>query len=136
ESTLSNYISASDIDVTDLTDDVRGYRITSTGTIRSALEPLQAVWPFDVYQSGYQLKCVRRGNAAVVSIPASKLDARPYGAAPGTELTVDREMDSQLPREVALKYLDAQREYDIGEQRAERKTTDSINKIEVEIPVS
>lgn len=133
---LSNYISASDIDVTDLTDDVRGYRITDTGSIRSSLEPLQAVWPFDVYQSGYKLKFVRRGNASVVSIPASKLDARPYGAAPGTELTIEREMDSQLPREVALKHLDAQREYDIGEQRAERKTTDSINKIELEIPVS
>jgi hypothetical protein len=44
-------------------------------------------------------------------------------------------MDSILPRRVSLKYLDFDREYDIGEQYAERLNTDAINVSALDMPL-
>lgn len=131
----SNLLTAADIDVTGLLGTVRGYRVGSVAAIRSALEPLQGAWPFDVVQSGYQIKFRPRGQSSVATIPAAMLDARKSGEAPGVEITNAREMDSVLPRRVTLKYLDTSREYDIGEQYAERLNTDAINIRDLELPL-
>ncbi len=131
----SNLLDASDIDVTDLTDSVRGYRIGGVSSIRAALEPLQAAFPFDVVQSGYTLSFIRRGNASVATITDDELDARSAGNAPGVQFTMSREMDSVLPRRVTIKYIDGTREYDAGEQLWERTNTDAINTLSMELPI-
>jgi hypothetical protein len=105
----SGLLSAGDIDATALTQDVRGYRVGSVGAIRSALEPLQAAWPFDVRQHGYKIQCVARGGSSVVTIPAADLDARSGGNSPGVQITTSREMDSQIARRVTVQHLDYDR---------------------------
>lgn len=132
---LASGLTPADIDVTALTDEVRGYRVTQTGAIRAAIEPLQSAWPFDVIQSGYKIKAVKRGGATVATIPAELLDARAAGEAPGPQITIVREMDTQLPRRVSIKHMDIAREYDIGEQYAERGGGDSISIREMEMPI-
>ena len=131
----SGLLTAADLDITALTQTVRGYRIGSLGSIRAALEPLQAAWPFDIVQAGYKIKFVARGGASVVTIPASDLDARSDGSAPGVQLTTVREMDSQLPRRVTVQYLDHAREYNTGVQYAERLNTSSVNSLTLELPI-
>lgn len=123
----SNLLTAGDLDVSLLTASVRGYGVKSVGTIRSSIEPLQGAFPFDVVQAGYQIKCIPRGQASVATIDVSELDARAGGNAPGVQLTRMREMDSMLPVKVSLKYLDVDREYNIGEQYAERLNTTAVN---------
>ena len=44
-------------------------------------------------------------------------------------------MDTQLPNRVSVTHLDYQREYDIGEQYAERLNTLSINLRTIEMPI-
>ena len=61
---------AGDIDVNRASQSVRGYRIGTVGAIRSALEPLQAAWPFDVRQHGYKIQFVAR--AAHPSSPSRR----------------------------------------------------------------
>ena len=100
---------------------VRGYLIASQGSIRSALEPLQAAWPFDVVQRGYKIKFLPRGGSSVVRIDADDLDAHSVSGKPGVQITTSREMDSQLPRVLTIKHVDYDREYEAGEQRAERQ---------------
>jgi hypothetical protein len=131
----SGLLDSGDIDVTALTADVRGYRICSLGAIRAALEPLQGAWPFDVVQHGYTLRFVPRGGSSVVTIPATDLDARAAGNAPGVQITTSREMDSQLPQRVTVKHLDYSREYDTGSQYAERLTTSAINAMVLDLPI-
>lgn len=132
----SNLLSAGDIDVTELTDSVRGYRVSQLGAIRGALDPLRAAWPFDVVQHGYQIKFKRRGSASVATIPSSQLDARAAGEAPGVQITDSREMDLMLPRRVDVSYLDATREYDINKQMSpERTSTESISIRSVDLPI-
>lgn len=131
----SSLLDAGDIDVTALTSEVRGYRIGSVGAIRAAIEPLQAAWPFDVVQHGYQIKFVARGGSSVVTIPAADLDARSDGSAPGVQITTSREMDSQIPRRVTVQHLDYDREYDAGSQYDERLNTDAINATTLDLPI-
>lgn len=133
----SNLLSSSDIDVTDLaTDMVRGYKVQGVGSIRSALEPLQSVFPFDIRPHGYEIQFVRRGNASSVAIDSVELDAREAGSKIGPLLTIPREMDTQLPVSVTLKHLDPTREYDTGAQTASRYNTDAVNSSELDLLIS
>lgn len=135
ESLQSGLLTSGDIDVTSLTQEVRGYRVGSIGAIRAALEPLQAAWPFDVVQHGYQIRYVMRGGSSVVTIPAADLDARGAGQEPGVQITTSREMDSQLPRRVTVQHLDYDREYNAGSQYAERLNTAAINAMVLDLPI-
>lgn len=131
----SGLLTSADIDVTALTSAVRGYRIGSLGTIRAALEPLRAAWPFDVVQDGYGIRFTPRGGASVVTIPAADLDARPAGESPGVQITAAREMDSQLPRRIEINFLDVDREYDAGLQYDERLNTAATNLETIDLPI-
>ena len=135
ESLKSNVLSAGDLVTTSLTDTVRGYRVTSVSAIRSGIEPLQGAFPFDAVQSGYQVKFVRRGSASsMATIPFSDLLAS-SGKTDSHLITMPREMDTQLPWRVSVSYLDYSREYDQGEQYAERLNTKSVNITTLEMAV-
>lgn len=131
----SGILTAGDIDVASLTQEIRGYRIGSRGTIRSAIEPPQAAWPFDVVPAGYKIAFKARGGAAVATIAAADLGAHSGDETPVT-ITASREMDTQLPRKIALQYLDVDRDQERGEQFAERGNTPATNVIARELPLS
>lgn len=132
----SGLLEASDIDVTALTQEVRGYKVANTSSIRAALEPLRACWPFDVVPSGYKIKFVPRGGASVATIDSGELDAREAESNNGIRITQSREMATQLPRRVEVTYIDAAREYDIGPPGiAERNNTDATNVEQIELPI-
>jgi hypothetical protein len=123
----SNLLFASDLDVTDVENSVRGYKISSIAAIRSSFDPLMGAWPFDIVQDGYKIKFKPRGGVSVATIPLLDLDARSISSSPGVQITNSREMDSVLPQKVALQYFDFGREYNTGEQYAERLNTESVN---------
>lgn len=128
-------IASADLDLTGLTNsEVRGYRITERGSVRAALEPLQAAFPFDVAATGYKLRFKSRGGSSVATIPEEGLGTVATGEQAAVLLTVAREMDTQLPRKVSVRYLDVDREYDLGEQYAERPCN-SVNERVVELPI-
>jgi hypothetical protein len=131
----SGILQPADIDTAALTSTVRGYTVASVGSIRSALTQLAASWPFDVVQSGYDVTFVPRGGASVQTIPQEDLDARGEGTEAGIQVTASREMDTQLPRRMVIKYLDYDREFDVGEQYAERLNTDSVHEETQEIAI-
>ena len=132
----SSLLSTSDIDVTGLNQPVRGYAVSNVGAIRSAIDPLQASWPFDVLQAGYKIKFKPRGTSSVADISTVDLDARDAGEKPGVSLSISREMDSVIPSEVSIKHFDINREYDIGEQYAARTGVASINKMAMDQPIA
>lgn len=120
-------VNAGDVDTSELSGSVRGYRI-SGGSIRSALDPLRATWPFDAYQSGYQIRVRPRGQVSAATIAIAELGV-------DEQLPQTREMDGQLPAKLSVGYLDAARNYDANEQFAERINTDAVNEDEIELAV-
>ena len=131
---LKSRLTAADIDVTDLSADVvRGYMTPGGGSLRSSIEPLQRIFPFDVRQNGYQLQFVRRPKASVLTIPESDLGASAGGLV--ARLTETIEMDGQLPRKVSIKYPDIGRGFDVNEQYDARLNTSSVNEVAIETTV-
>lgn len=128
----SGLLSASDVDVSEITQTVRGYKLTNISAIRSGIEPLQSAWPFDVFPHGYKIKFSPRGKASVMTIPADDLVSDDKGK----RLSISREMDAQLPRKVQASFFDASREYDVGAgPGAERLNTDAVNSVQVDLPI-
>jgi hypothetical protein len=136
----SGLLAPSDINASALSSVVRGYRVGSLGAIRAAIEPLQAAWPFDVVQRGYAIHFISRGGASVADIPDVDLGAQTVGNVRSVsdtpiKLSISREIDSQLPRRVRLKYLDRVREYDFSEQYAERLSTNAVNLLSLDLTI-
>ena len=110
----SDLLTAGDLDVTELTDQVRGYRISSLSPLRGGIDQLRKAWPFDAIQHGYKILFKKRGGASVATITEGELDAREAGASPGVRISNVREMDLIMPQQLTVQYLDAAREYDVN----------------------
>lgn len=128
ECDLTGILSTSDIDVTDLSDSVTGYRVAKIGSIRNAIEPLQGVFPFDAIQSGYKIRFMSRGNAPVASAVIGDLGM-------DEQLRQTREMDSQLPVKITANYLDKGRNYDVNAQIWQRQSVGPVNERTMELPI-
>lgn len=129
-------LTAPDIGVSEITQEVRGYKVPTVAAVRSSLEPLQAAWPFDVIPHGYQIKFVPRGGSSVATIDSGELGCVSGNDNPGVQITSSREMDSQLPREVRVTYLDFGREYDPNTgPGAKRWNTDAVNVESLELAI-
>lgn len=131
-------LDAGDLDLAELTNsDVKGYRLAGVMSPRAALEPLQAAWPFDVFQKGYKIGFKSRGSASVVTIPEADLGTVAGGEDSAVLLTVTLEMETQIARTVTIKYLDPTRDYEIDEQTSpERPGVSSVSPRELELPIS
>lgn len=135
ECLASALLASGDINATALTSSVRGFTVSSAGSIRSALEVLQGAFPFDALQAGYKVKFIPRGGSSVVAIAEGDLDARRGGDKPKDKLPMTREMESQLPRRVSVSYPDVDREYDTNEQGVERITSDAVNETRLDMAI-
>lgn len=120
-------IEESDLDVTTIDQQVRGYVVSEIGPVRNVLSQLQAIFPFDVIQHGYKNAYVKRGLTSVATVSWEDLG-------PGPSLTQDREMETQLPYKVELTYIDYDLDYQPNVQFAERRN-DSKNIVRLNIPI-
>ena len=132
----SELIEPGDIDVTLLTDTVRGYSTKGIASIRSGIEPLMLAYQFDLVPSGYKIKAVPRGQAPVKTIDYDDLDARSFGSAAGVALASGFVEDHLLPYKTVVRHTDADREYDSSEQYSpERRSSATVAIKQFEIPL-
>lgn len=136
ECLLCDQLTLSDLDVSSLTDTVRGYKVTGTAAIRGSIETLRSAYPFDVIQDGYKIKFVRRGKSPVATIEESDLGVMSGESATADKLTISREMASQLPNRISITYYDYYREYDANEQYAERISGDTSQFKSQDLPIA
>ena len=66
-------LTAADLDVTELTDEVHGFGIARQISVRGALEMLAAAYSFDAVESDHQLKFKKRGRSPSRVIPERDL---------------------------------------------------------------
>lgn len=125
ECAKSELINILDIDSSLLTQEVAGYKIVG-GSVRDALEPTRAAWPFDARMHGYKLQFLPRGQSSLGEIPWEDLAATD-GDEISDSLPYDREMDTQLPAKVTAKGLSSEREYADSSQTYERIGTNAVN---------
>ncbi len=125
-SSLCNQVGANNVDVSQLTDMVDGYMVTTQMTARAAIEPLQRVFYFDAVESDSLIKFIKRGIHSAAVIPEDDLAAHDH-ATPTVPVTVDltRAQELELPRVVNATYYNSGNNYLQGAQRATRQVTNS-----------
>lgn len=114
-------LSASDIDVTELTDTVTGYVVPRNMSGRSASEQLMKAFFYDAADINNKITFVKRGKSPVATITADDLGAHYYGSDFET-ISHDRLQDPELPSEIIVKHIDVNRAYQDGAQRSQRIT--------------
>ena len=115
---------------------VRGFAVTRQMPIRRALETLMQAYWFDVVESDGKIKAVLRGNPPVATVPYTDLAPAEPGAQTPDDVEVSRASELELPRRIAVLYLDADKDYEQGEQHQQRIVTDSVSESTVELPLA
>jgi hypothetical protein len=130
-------LAADRIDVSDLTEEVPGFRIAVITTARQAIQPLQAYTFFDVVESECLIRFPARGGAIVASLGEDDLGAyNPGGDEKPVLITMERQQDVEMPRLLRVHYEAEAKNYEPGMQQVERLTTDAENKEDVELAIA
>jgi len=125
-----------DYDVSALADvSIQGYIVQEPMSARNAIEPLQTYTPFDLVETGGQLKAVARGGGSVVTLDSTEWRAASEDNDPPPPLLVTRAQEMDLPREVALDVLDPARNFEVNCQRARRRASSARTVQKISLPV-
>lgn len=128
-------INASDVELADLAGELRGYSIARRDSVRNGVQPLLLAAGVDLIESDDKIRAVARGGSPVVVIPEGDLAARAYGTDAPSPVPNVRRLETELPREVSVRYIDADADYAIGTQYARRLTGQSQNVQTFDVPV-
>ncbi|MCC7546201.1 MAG: phage tail protein [Burkholderiales bacterium] len=128
-------LSADDIDVTQLTDTCEGFVLASRMSARSAIEPLQLAYSFDVVERDGKVRFPKRGGATVATIPFADLGAHEPGTEVPQAMATNRAQEVELPATLEIQYLDPAIDYQVNVQRARRIVTRSDDSRKVDLPI-
>lgn len=134
-SDLCTRAGVTDIDVSALTQSVRGYTVTQPMTARAAIEPLQQAWFFDAAERDGQIVFVNRGGAAVAEIEEDELATHGDGEQRPDPFATARVQDAELPRRILVEHMEPARDYQTGTQHASRLATEALSEQTVRLPI-
>ncbi len=127
-------LSSGDLDVTDLTDDVKGYISSRESSARALIEQLQKVYLFDVVESDYSIEFIKRGNGDAVSVDANDLAAGIERQQPD-QLTRKRASELELPVSVSIVHMNPDADHQSNVETAQRLITASTATLSYDLPL-
>jgi hypothetical protein len=113
-------LTADQIDVTQLTDQVDGYIIANQVSVKDALALLMPAYYFDAAEDQGKIKFVKRGGDIAVVIPDDDLGAHPSDQEGSDLYETTRVMDEELPSTLSVNYVLAATKYSPASKYARR----------------
>jgi hypothetical protein len=129
-------LDASQINVSDLTEQVDGYVLGRVMTGRDAISPLRSFGFFDCVESASVLRWPTRGKSAVATLVDNDLAAHVGEDAKQTAMTVSRAQEVEMPRRLRVHYAQTAFNYESGEQSASRLAAGLEEVRDVELAVA
>jgi hypothetical protein len=130
-------LDAAEIDTTGIADEVNGYTLSQVSSGRSNTDPLTTTYVLDVAESDAKLKFRKRASQVVVaSVGFDDLGAAEAGSEAEDPFPLTRVQEADLPRSVALTYLNMDADYQPGTETARRQVTHSINDVATNVPIA
>lgn len=130
-------IDVTQLDVSELDQQVHGYGITRMGSARAALEPLMRAYSLYGVESDRKLKFKPRSAATpVVEIPFDDLATVEAGADHPEPAPFTRIQEAELPRSVAVNYANFESDYHTGTETAQRYQTSSVFDVVDELAIA
>jgi hypothetical protein len=130
-------LSAGQIDVTQLTDVVRGYAVPRQMTLRDAIAPLAQAFFFQAVESDFKLKFVKLGGAPIAALTVDDVGAYQDNTTRPDPVVITDVNERELPRRVTVKYLNAGADYQDGTQAAQRHQAlvGTVKEINLDLPI-
>lgn len=100
--------------------DINGVMISSQGTFRGTIEPLQTAYLFDVVESGDKLKFEASATKTITIVPEVDLGAVRYGDDSIDKLSIVDEDVLELPAQITLTFYDITNDYQKGTVKSRR----------------
>ncbi len=107
-------------DTSDLIQIVGGYMIPGPMKSRSALEELSQIYHFDVVEQENSLLFRTLDRISDITIISDDIVGPARKSKTSDKITLNRAQDLELPREIGLSFIDPDRDYQTGHQRARR----------------
>ena len=127
-------LSASDVDVTRIYEQVDGFVVSGPQTFRTTIETLQSAYFFDVVESDNVLKFVPRGGAPVMALSEDQLLAD-HTKNSGDFFAMTRVQEIELPKRVNVVYLTRLSNYQSATQHSQREVTESLQAVNIDLPI-
>lgn len=108
-------LSGTEIDVSQLTDEVKGFTIATSTTAADAINALAPAYQFDEAEWDGRIRFIKRGAATVAAL--NEDDA--FDSEDG-RIVETRAQELELPRKLNLAYMDVNANYAVTTQSAER----------------
>jgi hypothetical protein len=124
-----------EIDVSELTDDVRGYIVDNRMSARAAIQTLRSGFWFDGVESDGKIKFPKRGGASIATITDEDLGAYQANSERAQKLITVRQQEAELPRVVEIVYIDQDANYATGTQRAFRQVVQTEQVAALTVPI-
>lgn len=128
-------LAAAEVDAASLSGDVRGYTVSRVTAMRQTIGQLSTVFPFDVLQDGYRIRFAPRGQSSSATLTDADLAAHEPGQDPPALVSIERALETELPRRIHITYPDYDRDYEAGDQYAARIATQSERIVRMDVPV-
>jgi hypothetical protein len=130
-------LTAGQIDVSALTDTLRGYVVTRQISARAAIEPLLKTFFVDAREQDGKIQFLKRASqVSAFAVTYDELATSSDAQATPDPMPLSRADESLMPRSVSITYMDVDADYQVGTQRAIRQSAISINEQNDELPLA
>lgn len=119
-----------------LSDDILGYAIGRETTGTGGIKPLATAFNFDISEVGGAFRAQSRTANIAGTIPLEDFGATAASASQPDDYTWSREMVTSLPREAAVTYSDAERDFQPNTQTQRRSEGSSQNNLSLELAMT
>lgn len=107
---------------------VQGYALTSVSSARANIDPLLKAFFVDVIKTDNKIKFLpRAGLSSVATIAFDELGATDAGSDSGEPFALARTLEDELPRSLAVSYINPAADYQVGTETFRRIVTNSVN---------
>lgn len=121
-------VPAGKLDTSSVTDTVQGYALTNVSSARANIDPLLTAFFIDVLKTDGKIKFrPRAGLTSVATIAFDELGAADAGSDPDAPMSLERTLEDDLPRSLAVSFINPAADYQVGTETFRRIITSSIN---------
>lgn len=130
-------LSASQFDVSAIDDEMWGYTLTNPASARGNIQPLMTAFAIDATEEDGKIKFFHRGAiSSTATIAYEELGSTEDGEEPGDPMPLTRAQEAEMPRSVAVSYINKDFDYQTGTEKAIRQVTESVLDSTIDLPMS
>lgn len=126
-------------DVTAIPDEdvISGYKISSPASARANIDPMLTAFQIFIVDEDGQIKFKKYEDIeSVITIGYEELGQAEDGSEPADPMPLDRTQEIDLPRSVAVSYIEPTNDYQVATEKETRQVTEATEDMLLQLPIA